>query len=178
MANTSRVEKNSLGMRNEYNDAFRSRSSYFSHMNQLLTDMHCIHICRRAKGYAKKKSSTQGPFIWIRSHRPSPPYLPKKEISHMLILKILLNYLLSLLLSTRGHSTTTIFATFIITTPLTNGSLNQSRFTHASSSCWMCVCGLPAKMARSKCAELAMCTFQFISPAKLSLTSILHSGQW
>ena len=32
VANTSMVDENSLGMRNEYNDAFR-RSSYFSQMN-------------------------------------------------------------------------------------------------------------------------------------------------
>lgn len=29
----------------------------------------------------------------------------------------------------------------------------------------------------SRCAKLAICAFQFISPAKLSPTSILHSGQ-
>jgi hypothetical protein len=29
----------------------------------------------------------------------------------------------------------------------------------------------------SRCAELVMCAFQFISPAKLSPTSVLHSGQ-
>ena len=32
-----------------------------------------------AKGHAKIKSSTRGPFIWIRSHRPSPPPLPSKK---------------------------------------------------------------------------------------------------
>ena len=40
----------------------------------------------------KKKSSTRGPFIWTRSHRPSPLNLPKKEINHVLILGILLIY--------------------------------------------------------------------------------------
>ena len=36
------------------------------------------------KGCAKKKSRTQGCFILIRSHGPSPPppILPKKEINH------------------------------------------------------------------------------------------------
>jgi len=34
------------------------------------------------KGYAKKNPGIQGPFIWIRSHRPSPPHLLKKEIDY------------------------------------------------------------------------------------------------
>ena len=33
----------------------------------------------KTKGYAKKKSSTQGPFIWIRSRRPSPPAPPPSK---------------------------------------------------------------------------------------------------
>ena len=40
------------------------------------------------KGYAKKKSSTRGPFIIyldkVSQTLPPPPHLPKKEISHML----------------------------------------------------------------------------------------------
>ena len=41
------------------------------------------------KGYTKKKSATQGCFIWLRSPEPPPPpsspILLKKEISHMLM---------------------------------------------------------------------------------------------
>ena len=68
-----------------------------------------------------------------------PPPLPSKKgnKSHVKFLKILLKYLLSSPFLTRGHSTTTIFAAFIITTPLTNVSLNQSRFSHPLSFCWI-----------------------------------------
>ena len=83
------------------------------------------------KGYAKKKSSTRGPFIWIRYRRPSPPPpLPSKkgnksrvncedpqsELGQVSAFVAVFDQR-----SLYHHH----FATFIITMPLTNGSLSQ-----------------------------------------------------
>ena len=98
------------------------------------------------KGYAKKKSS-MGSFYLDKVSQTLPTPLPSKKgnKSHVKFLKILLKYLLLSPFLTRGHSTTTIFVAFIITTPLTNVSLNQSRSFHPLLFCWRCACGIPAE---------------------------------
>ena len=120
------------------------------------------------KGYAKKKSSTRGPFIWIRSHRPSPPLPCKKgNKSHVKFLKILLKYLLL--------------------SPFRQRSLYHHHFCgiHHHNTTHQCV-SQPVKVFPSFVVLLdvcmwnpckKMCAFQFFLPAKLNPTSILHSGQ-